>query len=87
MNLYDLTTKISGFQNTCKNIYVVADDPTSAQKLVKEVLSKRDTQYPENREVINIRLIAKEVTRYINGEPIFSEEGINLLIQGKNYEV
>ncbi len=61
LNLYQLKTiGIGGF-------YILAEDPTEAQKRLSKILDKSDYGVFTDRDIVNIRLIATEMEIYENG--------------------
>lgn len=78
MNLYELKTK--SYNHT---FYVAAEHPTQAQDYLKMMLDLADYDFTENRKTIEIKFVAKLVTKCDwNGKPNF-EEGNNFLIVSK----
>jgi len=71
MNLYLVTNKINSF-------YVLANDPTEAEKKLMARLEAADYGFYQDRVVKKIELVACEVTNTFNGRPFFC--GGNLLI-------
>lgn len=73
MVLYLLTTKGAG------DFYLVADDPNEAQDTLIKLLDKAKEGVPEDRKVVNIKVIAEEFFEYQIGKAFFSK-GYNLII-------
>lgn len=74
-SLYQCYTNATGI------IYVVATDPTSAQKAVEEKLNKSDYGFSKDRIVTQIKIIGKELEKRFNGEGYsFSKNETNLIL-------
>lgn len=72
MNLYLLTNGLGDW-------YVIADDPTSAQKDLESRLELEDYGFYQKRPVTNIQLLAQELTSGLNQKWFFSSSH-NLLL-------
>lgn len=72
-NLYLLSTVGLG------DFYIISLDPTSAENLLKSLLSKADYGISDKRKVKNISILASELGEFPAGKPSFSS-GNNLII-------
>lgn len=75
-NLYLVTVRRG------RSCYVLATDPTAAQKEVESLLNKADWYFSHDREVIEIKLLAPELGEYSNGRPDFGDN-MNCFIEVK----
>jgi hypothetical protein len=71
--LYEITVKRG------QSFYVIAESPNEAQSEVKRLLDKADWWFSGDREVKNIRVIAKEYHCFPADRPSFSDDE-NLII-------
>lgn len=74
-NLYECYTKATGI------IYVVATDPTSAQREVENRLNESNYGFSDDQKVTEIKIIARELEKRNNENGYrFSKRDINLII-------
>ena len=59
--------------------YVLAEHPTAAKEKLERLLKIADYGFYDDREVTEIKLIAKELTEFPAGKPNFSS-GNNLIL-------
>ncbi len=74
MKLYLLTTKGLG------DFYMVADSPSDAENTLREELDKANYGYEDNRDVLNIQFLAKELESLRAEEPLFFSSKNNLIL-------
>ena len=72
MNLYLLTNELGDW-------YVIAEDPTSAQRDLESRLDLEDYGFRKKRKVTQIELLAEELTSGLNSKWFFSSENTLLL--------
>jgi hypothetical protein len=72
MNLYYVKTRKYSH-------YVLAEHPTQAQEKLEELLRIADHGFYDDRKVIEIKLIAIELTEFPEGKPNFSSRN-NLIL-------
>lgn len=70
MNLYQVTTKGLGVH------YVVAEDPTSAYKLIRDDFDKNDYGFVYHRELDSIHLLATEMEYQTHGNRLWVQEDV-----------
>jgi hypothetical protein len=75
MKLYLLSTESLG------DFYVLGSNPYIAESNLKSQLDKSDYGFNSGRKVINIKLLAEEVTKSPKGKPNFSN-GDRLILIG-----
>jgi hypothetical protein len=63
-----------------KTFYVIAESPYEASDELKRLLDKADWWFTKDREIVNIKIIAKEYTCFPNDRPVFND-GENLIIK------
>jgi len=73
-NLYLLTCKTGSY-------YVLAVSPNDAKSLLETTLDKADYDFRGNREVTEIKQIAKEIGEFPKDKPFFSADHKLILIQ------
>ena len=73
MELFLLTTEGLG------NFYIVENDPTSARTRLTELLIKSDYGLSKDRKIINIEILASEISNFPKNKPNFSS-GDRLII-------
>lgn len=67
-SLYLLETRSLG------TYYVIADDPTQARNKLRGLLDKADYGFNHYREIMVIKLIARELTYFPEDKPNFSSD-------------
>lgn len=76
MNLYELITEGND------KFYLLAEDPTSAEVLLKKLLDKAGYGFSSKRKVVGIYLLSEELTCFPEDTPNFSS-GHTLIISDK----
>ncbi len=60
--------------------YVLAKSPNDAKEFLELALEVAEYDFSKNREVTNIKLLAKEIGEFPKDKPRFSEDGDLILI-------
>ena len=76
MNLYLVTNRIDDW-------YVIAEDPTAAQKDLQSRLELENYDFYKSRVVTNIKLLATELTSGLNSKWFFCSGNTLLLPEDK----
>lgn len=71
--LYLIDTKKGSF-------YVIAETPSDAVYELKRLLNKADWWYSQDRDVISIKILAREYYCLPDDKPLFSDHGGELII-------
>ena len=74
MKLYLLTVQRK------QSFYVVAENPLIAQQLLEDMLTKANWWFPDDRKVVNIKLIASEINHFPGDKPVFGGLPNDLII-------
>jgi len=66
------------------DFYVVASNPTEAENEIEMLLDKADYGFSGERKVVNIKLLAHELSYFPKDRPSFRERGHELIIVKHN---
>jgi uncharacterized protein YneR len=76
--LYELTIKRG------KSFYVIAESPNEAQDELSMLLSKADWWYTKDREITNIKILAKEYHCFPDNHPVFGEDENLIIVENQD---
>ena len=68
------------------SFYVIAENVFVAQQSLEELLDKADWCFNDDRKVVNIKLIANEISHFPGDKPVFGKLPCDLIITKYNNE-